>query len=245
MYQTLYRKLKESDKRIIASKQSWTCRLCNELLQSTYQIDHIVPFSITHDDSDTNLQALCVSCHARKTQKEANRIPKFRKLSSIKSRTLCWFCLEELLDNVGEIRHSCSQTLHPIIQSTSTEKDYKKDNKYNNMNELDEYIHVEREKVLKVKITVKYIWVNNYFTDSKDLSLDHIAEVINVAVKNESNGSGREKYTRIEFNITLAEELGEETPDELVDFIHENLPAKLDRSIFKSDAGDITYSFII
>eukprot|EP00966_Prymnesium_polylepis_P060304 1399437-Prymnesium_polylepis.1 len=31
-----------------------------------YQIDHIIPFHVTYDDSESNLQALCPGCHALK-----------------------------------------------------------------------------------------------------------------------------------------------------------------------------------
>jgi hypothetical protein len=37
--------------------------------QSGYDIDHIVEFSSTNDDSDENLQALCKNCHTVKTKK--------------------------------------------------------------------------------------------------------------------------------------------------------------------------------
>ena len=34
-----------------------------------YQIDHIVEHSISKDDSEKNLQALCLSCHSVKTKR--------------------------------------------------------------------------------------------------------------------------------------------------------------------------------
>ncbi len=37
--------------------------------ESSYEIDHIVEHSVSHDDSDSNLQALCKSCHAVKTSR--------------------------------------------------------------------------------------------------------------------------------------------------------------------------------
>ena len=85
------RKLTESMKKHIAAKQNYRCanepgkkleRLENYqcLLwkldginrgifdQSGYQIDHIVEYSQTHDDSENNLQALCPNCHSFKKQ---------------------------------------------------------------------------------------------------------------------------------------------------------------------------------
>ena len=37
--------------------------------ESGYEIDHIVEFSIGGLESESNLQALCLSCHAVKTKK--------------------------------------------------------------------------------------------------------------------------------------------------------------------------------
>ena len=37
--------------------------------QSGYDIDHIIEFAISFDDSESNLQALCKSCHSVKTKK--------------------------------------------------------------------------------------------------------------------------------------------------------------------------------
>ena len=34
-----------------------------------YQIDHIVEHSISKDDSEKNLQAICLSCHSVKTKR--------------------------------------------------------------------------------------------------------------------------------------------------------------------------------
>ena len=77
------RKLKESDKKIIASSQFWKCKICENMLTSSYQIDHIIPFSISQDDSYNNLQALCANCHSYKSQKENNRILQFKKISAL------------------------------------------------------------------------------------------------------------------------------------------------------------------
>ena len=54
----------------IAASQHWMCNQCSEELSSCFQIDHIVPWSESFDDSDENLQALCVECHLDKTAEE-------------------------------------------------------------------------------------------------------------------------------------------------------------------------------
>ena len=37
--------------------------------ESGYEIDHIVEHCLTGDDSENNLQALCISCHRVKTRR--------------------------------------------------------------------------------------------------------------------------------------------------------------------------------
>ncbi len=55
--------------------ETYDCPLCNQLGENKgsfdeagYEIDHIIEYSITHDDNDNNLQALCNNCHAVKTK---------------------------------------------------------------------------------------------------------------------------------------------------------------------------------
>lgn len=42
--------------------------------ESGYEIDHIIPFSVSKDDSRNNLHALCSNCHSYKTKKEKKYI---------------------------------------------------------------------------------------------------------------------------------------------------------------------------
>lgn len=65
------RSFTEAQKKIVAARQKWTCAGCDEMLDSTYQIDHIVPLWKNGPDCYvTNAQALCPRCHAKKTQNE-------------------------------------------------------------------------------------------------------------------------------------------------------------------------------
>ena len=61
----------EAIKKQIAASQKWECSLCHALLESTYQVDHTVPLWDGGEDSVGNATAMCVSCHAVKTQNEA------------------------------------------------------------------------------------------------------------------------------------------------------------------------------
>lgn len=68
---TIRRTFTETIKKKIAASQRWVCSACDELLESTYQVDHTVPLWAGGEDSLDNATAMCVSCHARKTQNEA------------------------------------------------------------------------------------------------------------------------------------------------------------------------------
>lgn len=60
-------------KKRIAASQSWRCSRCDEILESTYQVDHTTPLWAGGPDEPTNATAMCAGCHARKTQEEALR----------------------------------------------------------------------------------------------------------------------------------------------------------------------------
>ena len=61
-----------SEQKIVAARQKWRCAKCDEMLDSTYQLDHIVPlWEGGSDDHVNNANALCANCHATKTQHEA------------------------------------------------------------------------------------------------------------------------------------------------------------------------------
>lgn len=64
------RKITEPEKKYVAAGQGWRCSECNKLLESTYQVDHTVALMNDGEDSIRNMTAMCVVCHARKTQNE-------------------------------------------------------------------------------------------------------------------------------------------------------------------------------
>lgn len=107
------RKLSTVTKKEIAYIQKYYCGKCNLLLPPSYEVDHIVPFSITADDSKDNLVALCPTCHSLKTQRERERIIQFKKLNKNLKGKRCWFCLKEYT-----IRHMCDKILSEIRHDT-------------------------------------------------------------------------------------------------------------------------------
>ena len=58
-------------KKRIAAQQKWVCAVCNNLLDETYEIDHIRPlWKGGHGTDPKNLQALCKRCHVMKSAME-------------------------------------------------------------------------------------------------------------------------------------------------------------------------------
>ena len=54
----------------VAARQSWDCNLCKQRLHWAFEIDHITPLSEGGSNEPSNLQALCVQCHAVKSREE-------------------------------------------------------------------------------------------------------------------------------------------------------------------------------
>jgi 5-methylcytosine-specific restriction endonuclease McrA len=59
----------------LASIQGWRCAICDVMLGPAFHVDHVIPYSISFDHSDKNLQVTCVPCHLTKTSEKQS----FRK----------------------------------------------------------------------------------------------------------------------------------------------------------------------
>ena len=57
----------------IAAGQGWQCNVCNDLLTTCFDVDHVVPLCRGGADETWNMQALCVPCHRQKTVDERTR----------------------------------------------------------------------------------------------------------------------------------------------------------------------------
>lgn len=85
---------------VLAYNQAYRCAHCQELLHPDSEADHIVPWSLTGDDADGNLQVLCPNCHAAKSQDEGPRLRRAKALLLRLQRDgrgelegLCWGCM--------------------------------------------------------------------------------------------------------------------------------------------------------
>lgn len=255
------RKLKESEKKIIASNQEWKCKICTKILSSTYQVDHIVPFSITQNDTANNLQALCVSCHCSKTQNESTRISRFKKMCSNLNQTLCWFCLEQLDDRFDT--HMCDKILHPIKLESSN----KKSKQVSFSSVVDKFIHTKDDELESKMNSLNFSTMNDLESLRKwkqefpcklkmcSSNNDHTTLVIKIcthhimvnnfftcsqnltlenvveAIRMATNNEMPNKYTSVLFEIHNGTELDEDVPEELIDHINHYLPPLLDIDI--------------
>jgi len=78
-------------KNILLKKQNYKCNSCSVHLD-VYDIDHIIPYRIQQSHTFSNLQALCPTCHARKTRKEMRELIVFNKCEKTLSYRYCWSC---------------------------------------------------------------------------------------------------------------------------------------------------------
>tara|TARA_B100001057_G_C22625609_1_gene862349 strand:- start:179 stop:598 length:420 start_codon:yes stop_codon:yes gene_type:complete len=61
------RNINNNVKKFVAANQKWKCSSCNNLLDASYEIDHIIPLYKNGSNDINNLQALCRNCHGNKT----------------------------------------------------------------------------------------------------------------------------------------------------------------------------------
>jgi len=52
-------------KKKVGANQSWKCNRCSQILDETYEVNHIVPLEEGGSNSENNLEALCRTCHGK------------------------------------------------------------------------------------------------------------------------------------------------------------------------------------
>lgn len=104
------RRFSAYDKKIVAARQKWTCNVCGDVLDETYEVDHIVPLHLGGADALSNAQAICVADHARKTvAEEAERLRRLRASVCGRRRApvVCLVC-QAVLSPFFAVAHTCS-----------------------------------------------------------------------------------------------------------------------------------------
>jgi len=255
------RKLQDSVKKIIAHKQKYHCSMCNELLPPSYQVDHIIPHSISNDDTEDNLQALCPNCHSLKTQRENLRIYQYKKLREKcpEDSKLCWFCIE-VYEIVEE--HHCSKQVKNIEKCLQKQKailtsfeevcnkyKYTKPEVDKNENQND---GETGEDILKVRIVLNinekenygYVYVKDNFVckiKSEKIYPEDVAECVFIATRTKKDSK---KYTSIdisiESNVENENDEYENEKNECLEYLIKNLENLLPERIFKT-MDDITW----
>ncbi len=222
-------------KKEIMFNQRYNCNSCKNILPIGHEFDHIIPWSISHNDDIENLQCLCNNCHASKTLKEGIRITKFKKLS--KDQNLCWFCLQNL-DAIHS--HKCDKKLVDIILPT----------KHVQFNELDKlcaelsYVKLDSNK-LKIQLCLynNTITVNNFsvfIPPTNDICMNDIYNAIDLTTRSKKLSK---VYDTIQIELLLNFEPSIDDIAKCQDFIAENILDFLPDRILKNEA-ELTIEFL-
>ena len=247
-------KLTESVKKIIASNQDWKCKGCDELLPSSYQVDHKIPFSICQSDEKSNLVALCPNCHSKKTQPEIKRIISFKKLKEYSAYEICWYCLETYIDihecncilkdidtivkkhktTINSFDEICEKFKYiPALIKDTDGKDF--DHICSKMNNI--VIESELDNELVIKICADYIYIDNYFTKLQDTTIpSDIAEAVRVATRSKKYSK---KYSKVKIILGINED-NQEGSRNCADYLLEILPNLFPSKIFKNNEVEYT-----
>lgn len=213
--------IKDTLKKEISFNQSYKCNICFSILPPTFQIDHIIPWSLSHDDSESNLQALCANCHSLKTTKEALRIIQYKKLLKETSTSLCWFCLER-----KDASHTCDKILKTItLKKPKTET-----------SPLDKFKYVKKQDdtlIIKVCLYNNTIHVNHVIVKFCDEVTD--ADIVEAVFLSTRTKAMSGLYSIIHFMIETPYE-DEEGRVNLINFLQEkDIVNQLPPRIFKDE----------
>lgn len=69
----------KKDRARIFAANAGECHLCGGKIDGTveaWEIEHVIPYALTQDDSDTNLRPAHIKCHRVKTVDDRQRISK-------------------------------------------------------------------------------------------------------------------------------------------------------------------------
>lgn len=61
------RSVSETKKKYVASNQNWCCNHCNQKLDATFEVDHVIELQNGGTNDVSNLVALCRNCHGKKS----------------------------------------------------------------------------------------------------------------------------------------------------------------------------------
>lgn len=233
--------IRESIKKEISYRQSYKCLGCEDLLPPSFQIDHIIPWSLSHDDSEENLQALCPNCHSIKTQRESLRIIQYKRLQNDcpQDCSLCWFCLETY-ETSAFCKHVCDKVLKDIPRLIKTQSEIQEKletilNKYKYINHKP-----PRENTLRIKISVysNTIYVDNVIVKFKEeLFIDDIIEAVFLATRSKKYSG---QYEIVEVTLENNDDDDDDNTKGCINFLeNSDLLDQLPPRIFKDEESTI------
>ena len=79
------RRMSTSRRARIFEASGGICHICGQAIDGTrerWDVEHIVPYALTRDDSEKNLAPAHVSCHAGKTKKDVAQIAKAKRIAA-------------------------------------------------------------------------------------------------------------------------------------------------------------------
>ena len=65
--QNCKRSVSETKKKYVASSQNWKCNHCQQQLDATFEVDHVIELQNGGSNEVSNLVALCRNCHGKKS----------------------------------------------------------------------------------------------------------------------------------------------------------------------------------
>ena len=68
-------------KKKVAAGQQWRCGSCSNILDETFEVDHIIALEHGGSNDITNLRAVCPHCHRKKTVDERLYGPNYSSVN--------------------------------------------------------------------------------------------------------------------------------------------------------------------
>ena len=235
------RSLSESVKKQIAFAQQYKCKKCDVLLPSSYQIDHVIPHSVSNDDSEQNLMSLCPNCHASKSQTERSRIIYYKKIKAETKSDICYFCLQ-VKDNF----HNCSKEYLKIPKQNKTFNEVTEGlYRYANIpietvyDKLSKLSLTKQDNILRINITKDFVYINNFFThhDRDNLTPHELGKLVKEVLKED-----KYKYSSVEIDIDI-ENNGGEGAEKAISYFSSLLPDEMPRDIFNNSNPSYIYYY--
>jgi len=105
-------------RRCVLRRQRNKCAGCHSELD-VCDIDHMVPYRVCQKHLLNNLQALCPTCHARKTRAEAGALAIYARCEKTQSRRMCWICKRVVSLFFGFRDGACAECQNGCVRSNS------------------------------------------------------------------------------------------------------------------------------